>query len=95
MTSRTLWRFAGAIAVMAILSGAGATSVVAQEYLGSAVTVGEGTSPIDAGDVVVLAPGVTIDGGDVTNETGIGVLIGGGSSIGAVPGGGTNASIVD
>ena len=95
MTSSTCLRFAGAIAVAAILAGAVAPGAVAQEYLGSMVTVGRGFSPVEVGDVVVLAPGVTIDGGDVTNETGIGVLIVGGSSIGSVPGGGTNASIVE
>lgn len=95
MTSSTYLRFAGAIAVAAMLAGAGAPGATAQEYLGSTVTVGGGASPIDVGDVVVLAPGVTIDGGDVINETGIGVLIVGGSSIGSVPGGGANASITE
>ena len=95
MTSSTSLRFAGAIAAAAILSGAGAPGATAQEYLGTTVTVGGTFSPIDVDDVVVLAPGVTIDGGDVTNETGIGVLIDGGSSIGSVPGGGANASIAE
>ena len=95
MTSRTLLQYAGAVVVAATFAGAGAASAAAQEYLGSTVTVGGGTSPVDVGGVVVMAPGVTIDGGDVTNETGIGVLIGGGNSIGSVPGGGTNASIVE
>ena len=49
----------------------------------------------EGGDVLVLAPGVTISGGDVTNETGIGVVIGGGTSAGAAPGGGTNSSVVE
>ena len=95
MTSSRWLQFAGAIAAAAVLAGAGAPSVVAQEYLGSTVTVGGGVTPIDVGDIVALAPGVTIDGGDVTNVTGIGVLITGGSSIGSVPGGGTNVSIVE
>lgn len=95
MTSSTCLRFAGAIATAAILAGAGAAGAVAQEYPRSTVTVGEGASPIDVDDIVVLAPGVTIDGGEVTNETGIGVLIAGGSSIGSVPGGDTNASTAE
>ena len=95
MTSRTWMRFAGAIAVTAILVGVVAPSTDAQEYLGSTVTVGGGASSIDVDDIVVFAPGVTISGGDVTNETGIGVIIGGGSSIGSVTGGDTNGSIVE
>ena len=57
----------------------------------STVTIG-GTTGVEVGDVLVLAPGVTISDGDVTNETGIGVVIGGGTSAGSAPGGGTNAS---
>jgi hypothetical protein len=95
MTSKSLLRFAGMVAAAAALIGVSAASAAAQEYPGSTVTVGGGASPVNVGDVVIRAPGVTIDGGDVTNETGIGVLIGGGNSIGSVPGGGTNASIVE
>ncbi len=95
MTSSKRMRFAGAIAAAAILAAVVAQTADAQEYLGSAVTVGGGTSPIDVGDIFALPPGVTIDGGDVTNETGIGVLITGGSSVGSVPGGVTNDSIVE
>jgi len=85
MMSSKRMRFAGAIAAAAILAAVVAQNVDAQEYVGSTVTIGGGTSPIDVGDISSLAPGVTIDGGDVTNATGIGVLITGGSSIGSVP----------
>jgi uncharacterized protein YggE len=95
MTSSPRMRFAGAIAAAAIVAAVVAPSAVAQEYLGSTITVGGGASSIDVGDIIVLAPGVTISGGDVTNETGIGVIIDGGSSIGSVTGGGTNASITE
>ena len=95
MASGTYLRFVGVIAAVAILGAASAPSTVAQEYVGSTVTVGGSDSPIDIDEIVVLAPGVTISGGDVTNQTGIGVASSGGSSIGAVPGGGLNASIVE
>ena len=95
MTSSRWMRFAWTIAATAIMGGVIAPSAGAQEYLGSMVTVGGGASPVDVDDIVVLAPGLTIDGGDVTNETGIGVLILGGSSIGSVPGGGANASVAE
>jgi hypothetical protein len=95
MTSMTSMRFAGAIAGAAFLVGVVAPSANAQENLGSTVIVGGGGPSIDVDDIAVLAPGVTISGGDVTNETGIGVIIGGGSSIGAVTGGDTNDSIVE
>ena len=68
---------------------------MAQDEVGSTVTIGGGTSGVGGGEVVVLAPGVTISGGEVINETGIGVLSGGGSSIGAAPGGGENATDVE
>jgi hypothetical protein len=42
--------------------------------------------------VLTLAPGVTIDTGDVSNATGIGVIIVGGTSAGSAVGGGTNAA---
>lgn len=93
--SKNVLRATGALAIAFGVAGVGATTVAAQDYLGSAVTVGGGTTGVEVGDVVILAPGVTISGGDVSNETGIGVIIGGGSSIGAAAGGGTNASIVE
>lgn len=95
MASKSVLQTAGALAIAATVAGIGSTAALAQDYLGSAVTVGGGTTGVDVGDIVVLAPGVTISGGDVSNQTGIGVIIGGGSSIGAAAGGGTNATIVE
>ena len=95
MARKKVLQTAGALVIAATVVGIGATAAPAQEYLGSAVTVGGGTTGVEVGDIVVLAPGVTISGGDVSNETGIGVIIGGGSSIGAAGGGGANASIVE
>ena len=95
MTSKTLLRAAGAIAITAVLAGGGAATAVAQDYPGSTVTVGGGTIGVDFDDAFDLPPGLTIDGGDVVNETGIGVTITGGDSVGASPGGGPNASVVE
>ncbi len=85
-------RRSAALAIAATMVGFGATGALAQEYEGSTVTIGGGTSGVEVGDVLVLAPGVTISGGEVSNETGIGVVIGGGTSAGSAPGGGTNAA---
>ena len=85
-------RTAAALAIAATVVGIGATGALAQDYGGSTVTTGGGTTGVEVGDVLVLAPGVTISGGDVSNETGIGVVIGGGTSAGSAPGGGTNAA---
>ena len=52
---------------------------LAQDYGGSSVTTSDDTTGVE-GRVLVLAPGVTISGGNVSNETGIGVVIGGGTS---------------
>jgi hypothetical protein len=92
MTTRTTTRLraVGAIAIAATALGIGATGVLAQEYQGSTVTIGGGTS-----GVVVVAPGVTISGGEVLNETGIGVASGGGASVGDAAGGGDNASLTE
>lgn len=95
MRSKRLLRMVGAFAIATTVCGVGATTALAQDYLGSTVTVGGGAIGVDISDIMILAPGVTINGGEVSNETGIGVIIGGGSSIGAAPGGGTNASIVE
>jgi hypothetical protein len=84
-------RLAATAIAFAAIVGTGAAAV-AQDYQGSTVTIGGGSS---GGKGVVIAPGVTIDGGDVVNETGIGVISGGGSSIGASTGGDTNASTVE
>jgi hypothetical protein len=95
VVSSALRRTAAALAIAATLVGIGANGALAQEYAGSTITVGDGTSGIDAGEVLVLAPGVTISGGDVSNATGIGVVIGGGTSAGSATGGGTNASVAE
>ena len=95
MANTALRRTAAALAIAATVVGIGATRALAQEYAGSTVTIGGGTTGVEVGDVLVLAPGVTISGGDVSNETGIGVIIGGGTSAGSAPGGGTNASMVE
>ncbi len=95
MTNRHALRVAGALAFAIAAFGIGSAAAVAQSELGSTVTIGGGTSSVGDGDVVVIAPGVTISGGEVLNETGIGVIIEGGASIGAATGGGDNASLVE
>ena len=95
MASAALRRTAAAIAIATTVVGIGVTGALAQDYAGSTVTVGGGTTGVEVGDVLILAPGVTISGGDVSNETGIGVVIGGGTSAGSAPGGGTNASVAE
>jgi hypothetical protein len=95
MASMAMRRTAAALALAATLAGVGATGALAQDYTGSTVTTGGGTTAVEAGDVVTLAPGVTISGGDVSNATGIGVVISGGTSAGSTPGGGTNAAAAE
>ena len=85
-------RTAAALALAATVVSLGATGALAQDYSGSTVTTGGATAGVEAGDIVTLAPGVTIDSGDVSNATGIGVVIGGGTSAGSAPGGVTNAA---
>jgi len=68
--------------------GVGATKAFAQDYTGPAITT-VGTTD---GDILVPASGVTINSGEVSNATGIGVIISGGTSAGTTPGGGTNAA---
>src|SRR5215210_4811076 len=85
-------RTATALGLAATLVGIGATGALAQDYSGSTVTTGDATTGAEVADVVTLAPGVTIDTGDVSNATGIGVAIGGGTTAGSAPGGGTNAA---
>ena len=92
MARMAMRRTAAALALVATVVGTGATGALAQDYSGSMVTTGGGTTGVEAGDVVTLAPGVTIDTGDVSNATGIGVVIGGGTSTGSAPGGVTNAA---
>jgi hypothetical protein len=95
MTSIALRRIAAALAIAATSVSIGATGALAQDHVGSNVTIADGTTGMEVGDVLVLAPGVTISGGEVSNETGIGVAIGGGTSAGSAPGGGTNASVAE
>jgi hypothetical protein len=91
MASKAMRRSSAALAIAATMVGIGATGALAQESVDSTITI-DGTTGGEVGGVLVLAPGVTISDGDVTNETGIGVVIGGGTSAGSAPGGGTNAS---
>ena len=91
--ARTVMRRAGAALVLAAtVVGVGGVGALAQDDGGSAITTNSGTIGVEGGDIVSLAPGVTISAGDVTNQTGIGVIIGGGTSAGSAPGGGTNAA---
>lgn len=86
-------RAAAVLALIAAVSALTAPGGLAQESQGATVTVGGGSNGVESGHVVVVAPGVTIDAGDVTNDTGIGVIIGGGSSAGTTDGGDANASV--
>src|SRR5687768_15109432 len=95
VVSTVLRRTAAALAIAATVVGIGVSGALAQEYAGSSVTIGNGTTGVDLGEIVVLAPGVTISGGNVSNETGIGVVIGGGTSAGAATGGGYSASVTE
>jgi hypothetical protein len=90
-----LIRAGAALAVVAALAGPATTGVLAQEYLGSVVTVGGGNAGVAGGDVQVVAPGVTISGGSVVNGTNIGVDSAGGSSIGGATGGNESAAVVE
>ena len=91
MARMAMRRTAAALGLAATVVGIGATGALAQDYSGSTVTTG-GTTGVGAGDVLTPAPGVSISGGEVSNETGIGVVIGGGTSAGSASGGGTNAA---
>jgi hypothetical protein len=95
MARTTLARAAAALVAAVAIGGLCAAGSMAQESQGSTVTVGGGVTGVEAGGIQVVAPGVTIDGGDVTNDTGIGVIIGGGSSVGATSGGDENASVTE
>jgi hypothetical protein len=92
MARTAMRRSAVALALAATVAGVGATGALAQDDSGSTITTGAGTTTVEGGDVLALAPGVTISTGDVSNQTGIGVLIVGGTSAGSAPGGGTNAA---
>jgi hypothetical protein len=98
MSSRLIVRrVAGAVAALVVAAAMtmGSSGALAQDYQGSTVSIGDGVSGVGGGDIVVIAPGVTISGGVVSNATGIGVDSGGGSSIGAATGGSTNASLTE
>ena len=83
---------AAALGLAATVVGVGATGALAQDYSDSMITTSAGTTSVEGGDVLALAPGVTISAGDVSDQTGSGVLIGGGTSAGSAPGGGTNTA---
>lgn len=95
MTFTHIRRALVATAIAGAIAGVGVASTAAQENLGSAVTVGGGVNGGVGGETVVVAPGVTISGGDVTNSTGIGIDSGGGSSIGTTVGGDDSAAVVE
>ena len=82
---------AAVLLIVATMLGLGATKALAQENAGSTITTA-GTTTVEVGNVLVPASGVTISSGEVSNETGIGVVISGGTSAGVTPGGDTNAS---
>ena len=92
MPRTALRRTAAVLAIAATVVGIGATEAQGQEYSGSTVTIGGGTTDVEGSGTLVLAPGVTISGGEVSNATGIGVILSGGTSAGSAPGGGTNAA---
>jgi hypothetical protein len=92
---RSLVRAGIALAVVAAFAGTGATGALAQDSLGSVVTIGGGSAGVGGGDVQVIAPGVTISGGTVVNGTSIGVDSAGGSSIGGATGGNESAAVVE
>ena len=87
MTMNLARRAAIALVAGGMLAVAGSGAVMAQDNLGSVVTIGGGISGVQGGTTIIMAPGVTISGGEVGNSTDIGVLSGGGSSIGASTGG--------
>jgi hypothetical protein len=92
---KALIRTGAALAVAVAFAGPAASGALAQEYLGSIVSVGGGNAGVAGGDVQVVAPGVTISGGTVVNGTSIGVNSAGGSSIGAATGGNESAAVVE
>jgi hypothetical protein len=87
MTLQIARRAALALVAGGMLAVAGTGAAMAQDNLGSVVTIGGGISGIEGGTTIIMAPGVTINGGEVGNSTDIGVLSGGGSSVGASTGG--------
>jgi hypothetical protein len=90
MATLALRRAAAALLIVATVLSLGVTKALAQDYAGSTITTGGTTDEV--GDILVPASEVTISSGEVSNETGIGVVIDGGTSAGVTPGGGANAS---
>lgn len=95
MTKQLMRRVAMALVAGGMLAAAGAGAASAQDNLGSVVTIGGGVSGVQGGTTIVLIPGVTINGGEVGNSTDIGVLSGGGSSVGAATGGSDSAAVTE
>ena len=84
------------LAVVIALAAAAiaAPATFAQEYPESGVSVGGAVTGGGHRGSTGIAPGVVISGGTVSNTTGIGVNVGGGSSIGATSGGDDSAAVV-
>jgi hypothetical protein len=95
MTRQIARRAALALVAGGLLAAAGAGATMAQENSASLVTIGGGVTTIQGGTSTIVAPGVTIDAGDVGNTTDIGVLLGGGSSIGDATGGDDSLAAVE
>ena len=95
MTLQIARRAALALVAGGMLVAAGAGAATAQENSASLVTIGGGVTTIQGGTSTIVAPGVTIDAGDVGNSTDIGVLLGGGSSIGDATGGDDSLAAVE
>ena len=68
-------------------------ATMAQDNPSSIVSIGGVAGSGHRGSTAV-APGVVISGGTVSNTTGIGVNVGGGSSIGSTIGGDDSAAVV-
>ena len=88
-------RVGAAFALAMTFAASASAGVLAQDTMGSIVAVGGGNAGVAGGDVQVVAPGVTISGGSVTNGTSIGVNSAGGSSIGGATGGDDSAAVVE
>ena len=95
MTLQIARRAAIALVAGGMLVVAGAGAAMAQDNGGSLVTIGGGITNVQGGTSTILAPGVTINGGEVGNTTDIGVLLGGGSSIGDSTGGDDSLAAVE
>jgi hypothetical protein len=92
MVGRNTRRAAFAAAALMLAANA-APATLAQEYPSSTITTGGVAADGHRGSISV-APSVIISGGNVSNTTGIGVNVGGGSSIGTTTGGDDSAAIV-